>query len=149
MRRSSSACSWTVPSWRAAGIERMAGERIADAAELLSYHYGQALELARTTGADLEDLEAQARRFELLAAERVLRLDSEKARKHFERALTLTRPGDPGRSRVLLFGGRLQTTTGWTGVDSDELLLEAGEGARGRGGAGGPARARAWPGRGG
>jgi predicted ATPase len=116
----------------AAWIERWPG---ADRGRrgVTSYHYGKALELARTTGADLEDLEAQARRFELLAAERVLRLDSEKARKHFERALTLTRPGDPGRSRILLFGGRLQTTTGWTGVDSDELLLEAVEESRASG----------------
>ena len=128
----------------AAWIERMAGERIADSAELLAYHYEQALELVRATGADVEDLEARARRFELLAAERVWRLDGEKARKHFERALAMSSPGDPDRSRVLLFGGRMQMFTEWAGVDSDELLLEAAEEARSTGDAPGQAEALAF-----
>ena len=127
----------------AAWMERIAGERLADSAELLAYHYEQSLELARAAGGDVADLEIQARRFLMLAAERALRLDVAKARIYFERALALTRPGDPDRFRVLVFGGRL-STTGWTGGSTDDLLLEAIDEARATGNGPGEAEALTW-----
>ena len=59
-------------------IETMAGERVADQAELLAYHYEQALELARAAG-ETEEAEAlvePTRRCLELAGERALRLDT-------------------------------------------------------------------------
>ncbi len=128
-----------VASW----IERIAGERVADSAELLAYHHGQALELVRAAGGDVADLEAETRRFLMLAAERALPLDVGKARTHFEHALALTRPGDPDRLPVLLFGCRL-SVTGWIGEASDDLFLQAIEEARSAGNALGEAEALAW-----
>lgn len=57
--------------------------------------------------------------------------------------LALTRPGDPDRFRVLVFGGRLSTTA-WTGESSDDLLLEAVDEARATGNAPGEAEALTW-----
>jgi class 3 adenylate cyclase len=111
----------------AAWIERMAGERVADSAELLAYHYEQALALVRATGEDASDLEAQARRFLLMAAERAARLDALRVKDYLRRALVMTRPGQPERLQVLLSGFR-----GWmfTGEIDDSLTLEALEEAR-------------------
>jgi class 3 adenylate cyclase/tetratricopeptide (TPR) repeat protein len=82
-------------------IERIAGERITDHAELLAHHYGLALELARAAGADGHELEARTRRFLVLAGDRALRLDVSKAESHYRRALELLPPGNPERARVL------------------------------------------------
>jgi class 3 adenylate cyclase len=111
----------------AAWIERMAGERVADNAELLAYHYEQALELVRATGEDPSELEAQARRFLLMAAERAAMLDATRVKDHLRRALVMTRPGQSERLQVLLSGLR-----GWmfTGETDDSLALEALEEAR-------------------
>jgi class 3 adenylate cyclase/tetratricopeptide (TPR) repeat protein len=82
--------------------ERIAGERVADSAELLAYHYEQALQLSRAAGIDDPELESRARRFLMLAGERGERLDTAKAVAHYERALELTPPGHPDRVLVLL-----------------------------------------------
>jgi class 3 adenylate cyclase/tetratricopeptide (TPR) repeat protein len=87
-------------------IERVAGERVADSAELLAYHYEQAVELARATGEDVAELEALARRFLLLAAERASRLDLDKAMSYYRRAVELTPPGHPERVSILLHSAR-------------------------------------------
>jgi len=128
----------------ASWIERIAGERVADSAELIAHHYEQALEFARAAGTDTGDLEAQARRFLILAAERALRLDVAKAWIFFERAFALTRPGDPDRLRILLFGGRLSISGFMPDSPSDELLLQARDEARSVGSAEGEAEALAW-----
>ena len=111
----------------AAWIERMAGERVADNAEVLAYHYEQALGLVRATGEDASELEAQARRFLLMAAERASRLDALRVKDYLRRALAMTRVGQPERLQVLLAGIR-----GWmfTGEIDDALALEALEEAR-------------------
>ena len=46
----------------AAWIERLAGDRVTDHAEILAHHYGQALQLAKAAGLDddMRELEAQA-----------------------------------------------------------------------------------------
>ncbi|MGH2540565.1 MAG: ATP-binding protein, partial [Actinomycetota bacterium] len=122
-------------------IEKIAGERLADSSELLAYHYEQALELARAAGLDTADIEKQALRFQMLAAERAIRLDVSKASQYFERALALTRPGDPNRFAALMLGGRLAVSGGAPPQRADELLTEAANEARASGD--GPAEAEA------
>jgi class 3 adenylate cyclase/tetratricopeptide (TPR) repeat protein len=125
-------------------IERIGGERVADNAEVLAHHYEQALELARASGEDVAELERQALRFLMLAAERALRLDAVKARAYSDRALELTRPGDPERLSVLLFRGRL-SVTGWAAGDlSDRMLRDAIDEARAVGDVRAEAEALAW-----
>jgi class 3 adenylate cyclase/tetratricopeptide (TPR) repeat protein len=129
----------------AAWIEKMAGERVADSAELLVHHYEQALELARAAGNDDAGLQDQVRHFLMLAAERALRLDVGKARALFERALALSRSGDADRVRVLLFSHQLRSTapTDWV----RNLLQQALDEARSTGDVSGEVEALAWLGR--
>jgi predicted ATPase len=82
-------------------IERIAGERVSDLAELLAHHYAQALELARAAGADARELEEKTTRFLVLAGERALQLDVGKAESYYRRALELLPRGHPERARVL------------------------------------------------
>lgn len=82
-------------------IERIAGERVTDHAELLAHHYIQALELARAAGADVDELEGQTSRFLVLAGDRALRLDIGKAASYYRRALELLPVGDPKRANAL------------------------------------------------
>ncbi|MEX2203528.1 MAG: adenylate/guanylate cyclase domain-containing protein [Actinomycetota bacterium] len=125
-------------------IEKIAGERLADSSELLAYHYEQALELARAVGVDTGEVEKEAFRFLMLAAERALRLDVSKASVYFERALALTRPGDPNRFAALMLGGHLAVSGGASGERADELLTEAATEARAMGDQPGEAAALAW-----
>jgi predicted ATPase/class 3 adenylate cyclase len=82
-RRHRSAAAW---------IERQAGERVEDLAEVLAHHYLQALELAEAAGdtAQAEELAAPARHFLALAGERALGLDTAQAEARLARALELT-----------------------------------------------------------
>jgi len=96
----------------AAWIERIAGERLADSAELLAYHYEQALRLARAAGEDASEVETLTRRFLMLAGKRTERLDTSKALALYERVIELTPPGHPDRVRVLLRAARSQWGTG-------------------------------------
>jgi class 3 adenylate cyclase/tetratricopeptide (TPR) repeat protein len=83
-------------------IEEMAAARVGDHAELLAYHYEQALELARAAGEpDAAELEAPAREFLFLAGERARRLDAPKAERYFARALSLA-PDGVDRARILM-----------------------------------------------
>jgi len=112
-------------------IERIAGERIEDSAELLVHHYEQAIDLARSAGGDVTDLEAKLVPLLILAGERALRLDTAKAFALFDRALALTRPGEPERLRVLRFGTKVTITTWGSEADlerraiGDQALEEA------------------------
>ncbi len=87
----------------AAWIERLAGARVADVAELLAHHYAEALDLAASTGSagDVADLEDNARRFLVLAGDRVRHLDPRKAESHYRRALELIPTHDPDWPDVL------------------------------------------------
>ena len=94
-RRHRAAASW---------IARKGGERVEDLAEVLAYHYLQALELAEAAG-DLEQaaqLVSPARRFLALAGERALGLDTAQAEARLARALELTPAGAPDRSELLV-----------------------------------------------
>jgi class 3 adenylate cyclase/tetratricopeptide (TPR) repeat protein len=84
-------------------IEQVAGERLADHAELLGHHYAEALELARASGLDAEaaQLVEPAHRFLALAGDRAADLDVRQARRYYRRALELLQPGAPGRGRLL------------------------------------------------
>jgi tetratricopeptide (TPR) repeat protein len=124
-RRHRSAAAW---------IERKAGERVEDLAEVLAHHYLQALELAEAAG-DLKqaaELAVPARHFLALAGERALGLDTAHAEERLARALELTPVDDPERPELLvrwadaaLQAGRLRETA--------EALEEALASLRGRG----------------
>jgi class 3 adenylate cyclase/tetratricopeptide (TPR) repeat protein len=83
----------------AAWIERKAGARVEDLAEVLAYHYLQALELAEAAGDSLQasELVTPARHFLALAGERALGLDTAQAEARLARALELTPRDDPAR----------------------------------------------------
>jgi class 3 adenylate cyclase/tetratricopeptide (TPR) repeat protein len=91
----------------AAWIEKVSGERVADHADILAYHYTEALALARAAGlAELaRDLEGPARRFLLLAGDRAIGLETAKALQHYSRALELAPHGDPERPAILVRWG--------------------------------------------
>jgi predicted ATPase len=85
-------------------IQRKGGERVEDLAEVLAYHYLQALELAQATG-DTEragELARPARGFLVLAGERALGLDTAQAETHLARALELTPSDDRERVELLV-----------------------------------------------
>jgi class 3 adenylate cyclase/tetratricopeptide (TPR) repeat protein len=94
-RRHRSAAAW---------IERQAGERVEDLAEVLAHHYLQALELAEAAGdtQQAEELAPHARRFLALAGERALGLDTAQAEARLARALELMPLQDPDRPELLV-----------------------------------------------
>jgi len=91
----------------AAWIERTAGERVSDQAELLAHHYGEALDLSRSAGVseDLSSLEDTTRRWWVVAGERAMTLDVVRAGECFDRALALTPPGHPDRADIVARNG--------------------------------------------
>jgi tetratricopeptide (TPR) repeat protein len=88
----------------AAWIERKAGGRVEDMAELLAHHYLQALELAEAAGdtQQAEEVARPARRFLALAGERALGLDTAQAEARLTRALELCPSEDMERSQLLV-----------------------------------------------
>jgi class 3 adenylate cyclase len=88
----------------AAWLERQAGERVEDLADVLAYHYTQALELAQAAGntEQARELAVPARRFLVLAGERALGLDTAQAEAKLARALDLTPADDPERPGLLV-----------------------------------------------
>ena len=92
----------------AAWLEQKAGERVEDQADVLAYHYQEALELARAAG-DVEgasELLPDARRMLILAGDRAALLDPAKADGFYRRALELYEQDDPARAPLLLKAGR-------------------------------------------
>ncbi|MEX2211578.1 MAG: AAA family ATPase [Gaiellaceae bacterium] len=85
----------------AAWIEGIAGERVADYAELLAHHYREALELARAAGVETAELEDGARRFLSLAAEWAASIDQPRSAALFAEALALTPEGHPAHGRLI------------------------------------------------
>jgi class 3 adenylate cyclase/tetratricopeptide (TPR) repeat protein len=85
-------------------IERKAGERVEDLAEVLAHHYVQALELAEAArdSAEVEALGEPARRFLALAGERALGLDTAQAEARLSRALELTSVDDAERPQLVI-----------------------------------------------
>jgi class 3 adenylate cyclase/tetratricopeptide (TPR) repeat protein len=85
-------------------IELKGGDRVEDLAEVLAYHYLQALELAEVAGDTVQanDLVPRARRILAFAGERALGLDTAQAEARLARALELTPPDDPERPELLV-----------------------------------------------
>ena len=85
-------------------LERKAGDRVEDLADVLAYHYTQALELAQQAGDSEQaaELAVPARRFLALAGERALGLDTAQAEAKLAQALELTPSGDPQRPGLLV-----------------------------------------------
>ena len=106
-------------------IERLAVERVADHAELLAHHYGQALELSRSAGRDqLDELEEATRRALMLAGERSIALDVARATESFDRVLELLPPEHPDRAGALLWKAVAAQDAGRY-EESEELYREA------------------------
>jgi predicted ATPase len=95
MRRHQAAAEW---------LERLAGERLADRAEIIAHHYSQAVALAQATDqqeARLAVLKECARRFLVLAGDRAIGLDVSQAQAYYQRALELCPPDHPDRPRIV------------------------------------------------
>ena len=87
----------------AAWIERMAGDRVADHAEILAAHYTTALELARAAkDPQAGELAASAARYLMLAGDRAMGIDVEAGERHYARALAMTGPAHPDRAELLV-----------------------------------------------
>jgi len=86
-------------------LEKKAGARAEDLAEVLAHHSLTAVELARASGeAELaESLLESAVERAAAAGERAMRLDVQAAKRYIERGLEVTGDDGPGRGR-LLFG---------------------------------------------
>ncbi len=85
----------------AAWIEELAGDRVTDHAELLAHHFGQALELALASGQEAQGLEEGTRRFLVMAGDRAMQLDTERARTLYRQALELVPPGHRDHAELL------------------------------------------------
>ena len=115
-------------------LESIAEERVGDHAEILAHHYGQALELARATGAidEYPLLEERAARFLEMAGDRAMHLDVSKADEYYRQALDLLPAGHPDRDRVLLRTGHAAYQQGLY-EEAQRDIEEAIRGCRGRG----------------
>ncbi len=98
----------------AAWIESVAGERVADHAEVLAHHYENAVDLARASGAQQEvaELEALSSKFLVMGAERARHLDLQRAHDLYLRALELLASDDPTRAVVLLEAAKIGSGMG-------------------------------------
>jgi class 3 adenylate cyclase len=85
-------------------LERQAGERVEDLADVLAHHYLQALQLAQAAGEteQAEEVVRPARRFLALAGERALGLDTAQAEARLARALELCPDDGPERTDLLV-----------------------------------------------
>jgi class 3 adenylate cyclase/tetratricopeptide (TPR) repeat protein len=96
-------------------VEAVAGERVGDLAEVVAHHYGQALSYARAARepqAQIDRLVEPARRFLILAGDRTINLDLDRARAYYRRAVELGQPQDPERPHLLVRTGRVAFQSG-------------------------------------
>jgi class 3 adenylate cyclase/tetratricopeptide (TPR) repeat protein len=107
----------------AAWIEHMAGDRVADHAELLAFHHEEALRLGEAAGTKASAAErAAARRFLELAAEKTEHLDVPRAIAYLERALGYAQDEPSERARILT---RLCEVDFWVGRLDDVIAAGA------------------------
>ncbi len=111
----------------AAWLEAKAGERVEDLADVLAFHYQEALELARAAGDDAAaaELLPDVRRTLVLAGDRATALDQELADEFYRRALALYEPDDPAQAPVLLKAAR--TASSLSGARAEEDAVRATE----------------------
>jgi class 3 adenylate cyclase/tetratricopeptide (TPR) repeat protein len=118
----------------AAWVEAKAGARVEDLADVLAYHYQEALELARATG-DVEavrELLPAARKMLVLAGDRAAALDQAAADAFYRRALSLYEGSDATQAPLLLKAGRSAAMLSATQAEEDahraaELYLSVGD----------------------
>jgi class 3 adenylate cyclase/tetratricopeptide (TPR) repeat protein len=88
-------------------IQDLAGDRVADRAELVAYHFTKALVHARAAREpDLAQLEGSARHALVLAGDATMGLDVARAEAYYRQALELCPAGAPGRARVVARAAR-------------------------------------------
>ncbi len=93
----------------ASWVEQTAEDRLEDQAEILVYHYNEALELLQAAGEERPEIVASLVRFLLLAGDRAMSLDIPAAEAAYRRALETMVEGGPQRANVLVsLGGALQ-----------------------------------------
>jgi class 3 adenylate cyclase/tetratricopeptide (TPR) repeat protein len=96
-------------------VEEVAGERVGDLAEVVAHHYGQALAYARAARepqARIDQLVEPTRRFLILAGDRTINLDLDRARAYYRQAVELGQPRDPERPHLLVRTGRVAFQSG-------------------------------------
>jgi tetratricopeptide (TPR) repeat protein len=93
----------------------MAGERVADHAEIIAAHYTTALELAQAVKDPLAgELATSAARYLMLAGDRAMGIDVEAAERHYAKALAMTGPDHPDRAGLLIrYGEALRLRAGF------------------------------------
>jgi len=107
-------------------LERLAGDRITDVAEVIAHHYREAVHLAEASGAMREavDLQAPTQRFLILAAEQARYLDARKAKKLYDEVLQRMASDSAERGRTLLGAARASWDLAlWE--EAERQLLEA------------------------
>jgi class 3 adenylate cyclase/tetratricopeptide (TPR) repeat protein len=89
-------------------LEKLAGARVADYAELLAYHYQTALECTEDAGDKTRaaELAEPTARYLVIAGDRAFDLAAATAPAHYRRALDLIPAGSPARGAVLVKHGR-------------------------------------------
>jgi class 3 adenylate cyclase/tetratricopeptide (TPR) repeat protein len=115
-------------------IQEIAGERVADHAEMLASHYQEALLLARALGSEQEarDLEGPTAAFLIMAGDRALGLDAREATRYYEQALDLMTSDHPDRANALLKAARAIHHSGRV-AEAQQPYQQAVEGFRARG----------------
>src|SRR5215207_1911989 len=96
-------------------VEAVAGERVGDLAEVVAHHYRQALAYApaaRQPQAQIDKLVEPTRRFLILAGDRTINLDLDRARAYYRQAVELGQPRDPERPHLLVRTGRVAFQSG-------------------------------------
>jgi class 3 adenylate cyclase/tetratricopeptide (TPR) repeat protein len=84
-------------------LEQMAGDRVADHADLLAYHTTEALALASAAGEGPDhELELRAARYLVLAGDRAMELDVGAAAERYRQALDFLSPGSEEHGLTLL-----------------------------------------------
>ena len=83
-------------------LERAAGERVADHAEILVHHFAEAVELSRAAGEETPEVVRDLVRFLRLAGEHASNLDTSAAEGYFRRASEFLDRDEVQRARVLV-----------------------------------------------
>jgi tetratricopeptide (TPR) repeat protein len=84
----------------AAWVEATAEERLEDHAEILVFHYGQALDLTEAAGDDRPEIVKSLVRFLLLAGDRAEQLDTQAAEGYYRRAFELAVDDEHSRANA-------------------------------------------------
>ena len=111
---------------RAAGewLVSVLGDRAPERAELLAFHFSNAVELAKETGEEIPaELQDEARDYLYLAGDRASRLDVGRAFDYLRRALELTGAGHPARPEIITKVVQTGRRAGIMGSDEAEALM--------------------------